>query len=433
MKHASPSLLLSKNKTKEGLVRVDKRKIRILIPLAYKDEKLALATDTDGATTVNNKPARPQHESGRTFHCSVCNTTLESKADYEDHIIQTHRKSSIKKQSYHSTLSVTNSIKTSIDSNKLAARNKTMNPAKIVDHSGLIYAESRLMRARYRHHAHAFSSSNVTRKQNHSIKSETSISLTDGSSQATGMHNNNNAVIDTSCQTATISATETLGRVSNGHCSSSCKSALNPDKLQQCSVRSRYTAPQHKKRKLSAASDMIDIEVEDQKMRRALSECSQRSQAEVEINPIISNVSSHPHPVINDPNNYCRVCHVSHSTQEAYQVHLQTEHHVAFPSLSTKRKAQNSPAITRFDKLCKYIPIQITFDPKPSSLKANREQMKDANVLPDIDDPNHYCRSCHITKPSRTSYLTHLCMIHQITRRKSKESKASKRKSKIEK
>ncbi|GAN09595.1 hypothetical protein MAM1_0277d09125 [Mucor ambiguus] len=358
MKH-SLTQLPSKKKQKKRTVRDGKRTIQVAMPPAYKDEKLAFATGTD-EVSIKNQCARLQNES---------------------------------------------------------AKNKTMNPAKIVDHSSLIIAENRLIKARYKHHAHLSRNSNGTRRSNN--ESETAMPLADGS-QAADTYDK--VVVDTSCQTATTSTTGALCNASNGH-RTNHELTLDPDKLHLCSIRSKYSTLRHKRRKLNAASNMVDVEAEDQKIQRALSESLQGSQVEVEINPIISNLSSYPHPVINDPNNYCRVCHVSHSTQKAYQIHLQTKHHVAFPSSSTKRKAQKSPAVTRPDNLSKYIPIQITFDPK-SSPAAAREQMKNANVQPDFDDPNHYCRSCHITKPNRKSYLTHLCMIHQTTSRKKDYSKA---------
>ncbi|KAK4521106.1 uncharacterized protein ATC70_013050 [Mucor velutinosus] len=406
MRHSSSQMSPKDKRT----VRDEERTIQVAIAPAYKDETLSFTKDTDGAT---NQCARPQKKPVRTFHCSVCNTTLRSKSDYEDHITQNHKKKSTKKDSRHSSLKAKIKNETNIDYG-LITKNKMMNPAKIIGHSGLIYAENRLIRARYKHHVYLSSNSR------NSDKLETIKLLTDDS-QATDIHNQ--AVADTSCQAATTSATGALDSVSNNH-RTSCKITLDPDKLHRCSVSTRFTAPHHKRRKLNTASDIVDIEAEDQKMQRALSESLQGSQVEVEIDPVASNVSSYPHPVINDPNNYCRICNVSHSTQEAYQIHLQTEHHVAFPSSSAKRKAQKPPTVTHPDKLCKYMPIQIAFDPKPSPT-TTRGQMKDANVQPDLDDPNHYCRSCHITKPSRTSYLTHLCMIHQTTSRKQMNSKAS--------
>jgi len=288
-----------------------------------------------------------------------------------------------------------------------------MNPAKIVDHSSLIDAEKRLIKARYKHQPR------LSNRSRSNSKSETIISLTDGSPAT---DTSNNAVVDASCQAATILASRTLESVSNSH-SASCKITLDSDKLHRRSLRSPSTTPHRKRRKLQPTSDIIDFETEDQKIQRALSQSSQEPQVEVVIDPIISNVSSCSHPVLNDPNNYCRVCHVSHSTQKAYQIHLQTVHHVAFPSSSTKRKVQKLPVVTRTDKLYKHMPIQIIFDHK-SAPTTSREQMKDANVQPDLDDPNHYCRSCHLTKPNRTSYLAHLCMIHQITSRKKSNIKA---------
>lgn len=289
-----------------------------------------------------------------------------------------------------------------------------MNPAKIVDHSSLISAENRLIRARHKHQSYLPSSSRSN------SKSETIISLTDGSPAT---DTSNNAVVDASCQTAMPLATKTLESVSNSHYTS-CKTTLDSDKSHCCSLRSPSATLHRKRRKFHTAPDIVDFETEDQKIQRVLSESSQYSQVEVVIDPIIiSNISSYLHPVLNDPNNYCRVCHVSHFTQKAYQIHLQTVHHVAFPSSSTKRKVQKLPVVTHPDKLCKHMPIQIAFGHK-STPTTSREQMKDANVQPDLDDPNNYCRSCHITKPNRTSYLAHLCMIHQITSRKKSNIKA---------
>ncbi|KAF1801328.1 C2H2-type zinc finger transcription factor [Mucor lusitanicus] len=420
MKHSLKQDL--SDKKKRGIMRDEKRTTQVTIPPAYKDEKLALETRIDGSTILN-QCARPQNGPGRTFHCSVCNTALKSKSDYEDHIAQVHKKRSRRKDSRrHSTLSATSSSssKTSIDYD-LVTKNKTMNPAKIVDHSGLLYAQNRLIKARYKHQ-----SSYGTRNSSNSKSEAATLSLADSSRATNVQHEDNNAVVaDTNiCQPAT-----TL----DDH-RTHCDCTLDPDTSScRCycsSVGSTSTAPHHKRRKLSASSDtVLDIELEEQKIQRALS--AENSQVEVEIKPIVSNAASCPHPVVNDPNNYCRVCHVSHSTQEAYQVHLQTKHHVvAFPS--NKRKPQRPPAVVaRPDKLpkCYYMPpIQITFGPTTTTTSSpaggggvtTREQIKDASVQPDLDNPNHYCQSCHITKPSRTSYLVHLCMIHQITSRKKK-------------
>lgn len=300
-----------------------------------------------------------------------------------------------------------------------------MNPAKISNHSSLLKAENRFIKTRYKHSVYSSSSDNNTRHSNN--RSGPTMSLVNGRQ---AKDKSNMAVNNPDCQTAMPPTSGALDTMSHNYCNI-CKIALVPDKSHRCPLILPLSAPLHKRRKLNTAPDMVDIEADDQKIERALLESLQESQVEVEINPIVSKVSSHTHPAMNDPNNYCRVCHVSHSTQEAYQIHLQTEHHVAFPSSSAKRKAQKAPVSTRPNNLCKYVPIQIKFDPKSPSLSSpttTQEQMKDANVLPDLDDPNYYCRSCHITKPNRTSYLIHLCMIHQITSGKRKNAKAPKAK-----
>ncbi|CAO0801755.1 unnamed protein product [Mucor circinelloides] len=395
------------SKKKKRVMLDKKRTIQIVIPLAHKDPNFTLTTSTNKAKKTENQYKEPRDEPGRTFHCSVCNTSLKTKSDYEDHILQAHRKNSIRKGSHHNNLSTKEYAKRSKD-HDLGTKNKTMNPEKISNHSSLLKAENRFIKAR-------------------NNKSGPTMSLVNGRQ---AKDKSNMAVNNPDCQIAMPPTSGALDIVPHNYCNI-CKITLVPDKSHQCPLILPLSAPHHKRRKLNTAPDIVDIEADDQKIERALLESLQESQVEVEIDPIVSKVSSHTHPAMNDPNNYCRVCHVSHSTQEAYQIHLQTEHHAAFPSSSAKRKAQKVPVSTRPNNLCKYVPIQIRFDPKSSSLSSpttTQEQMKDANVLPDLDDPNYYCRSCHITKPNRTSYLIHLCMIHQITSGKRKNDKAPKAK-----
>lgn len=342
----------------------------------------------------------------------MCNTTFTSKSDYEKHIELFHKKkwkSLLKREVRHSNLSIT---KDAISGNEKNKRKKSMNPAKILDHNGLANAENRLIKTRYEHNALTC----VNNNRNSEIFSSTSKVYR-------FRNKHNNGTIVTNCHTVTTITRALDNQFDKKNNKKSyynkCKSAFKSNELHHCILPLQH----HKKRKINTILDIVEIETDNQKIERALIESSQESQIHTDL--IISKTLPCLHPIVNDPNYYCRVCHVSHSTREAYQNHLQTKHHVSFPSSSTvttnlipKREIQSGPAVTRPNKLCKMVPIQINFDPKLPFSSSNDEQIRNANILPDLDDPNHYCKPCHITKPNRTSYLVHLSMMHKITRKK---------------
>lgn len=315
----------------------------------------------------------------------------------------------LKRELRHNNLSITQDASSG---NKKNERKKAMNPAKILDHSCLANAENRLIKARYKHNALICGSHNRNSGRFSSISKVYRL-----------QNKHNDDTIVTNCHTVA----KTAGALANpsdkkkekeSYCNI-CKSVFKSDELHRCILPLQH----HKKRKINTALDIVEIETDDQKIERTPIESSQESQFDTD--PITSKTLPCPHPIVNDPNYYCRVCHVLHSTREAYQNHLRTKHHVSFPSSSTaitnpipKREIQTSPGVTRLSKLCKMLPIQINFDPKLPFSSLNHEQIRNASILPDLDDPNHYCKSCHITKPNRTSYLIHLSMIHKITRKK---------------
>ncbi|KAL9554303.1 hypothetical protein MBANPS3_002881 [Mucor bainieri] len=89
----------------------------------------------------------------------------------------------------------------------------------------------------------------------------------------------------------------------------------------------------------------------------------------------------HMKPIIDDPNNYCRVCDMTLSKQNTYRVHLLLKHGI------------------------------------------ERNSRLGARLKPDINDPNNYCRVCQRTYNSKPKYHAHLHLFHGITTRQRIESR----------
>ncbi|KAI8641100.1 hypothetical protein BD408DRAFT_444560 [Parasitella parasitica] len=380
----------------------NQKPVRIVIPLAHKDKKLALIS-RDESNNNNKQFTGPEIMPGvifRIFHCSVCNTTFRSKLDYDHHIDRLHKNKQKELSSKKDSRQTKSSIITNDPRSNHVARKKSMNPAKISYHGGLADIEDRLNKSRFKHNFTSSRNINSRNLGNHSYS---------------GMNYHTTTTI-------IMSSANRFSKVCHkekGHRHNTRKNTFKSDTI----------LPQRncKKRKINMATDTVEIESDQQKIK-SLFESSQGSYLETRIEPIKTATASSPHPIINDPDYYCRACHASHSSQEAYQQHLQIQHHIQIlPYLVacnhvSKRNPQKTSTDTRFNKLFKMTPIHINLGTTPSPL--DQERIKNVSTQPDLDNPTYYCKSCHITKPNRRSYLTHLSMIHKMTKKRNKASNA---------
>ncbi|KAL9537041.1 hypothetical protein MBANPS3_012136 [Mucor bainieri] len=83
-------------------------------------------------------------------------------------------------------------------------------------------------------------------------------------------------------------------------------------------------------------------------------------------------------PDINDPNYYCRVCDSTSPSHDSFQTHLLAVHNIGASSSSSL------------------------------SIK-----VEDDDTIPDPNDPNFYCRSCHQNFFFKDNYKKHLVLVHQ--------------------
>jgi hypothetical protein len=84
-------------------------------------------------------------------------------------------------------------------------------------------------------------------------------------------------------------------------------------------------------------------------------------------------------PDVDDPNNHCRLCSHKFASKQVYKMHLQSIH-----------KMKLEPPVKRH------------------RVKHNLQ----ADEIPDVNDPNNYCRACHYEYASKWSFRNHLTRIH---------------------
>ncbi|CEP10602.1 hypothetical protein [Parasitella parasitica] len=368
------------------------------------------------ASNDNKQLVKPRIIPARIFHCSVCNTTFKSQVEYKQHIAQLH-KSKLRGLPSKEDLRQADSSVIPNDASKTcnyATGKKLMNPAKITDHSGLADAENRLYKTRFKH------SFLFERNVDNGNPKKELFSRIHG--QTKNEQDNSTMTID---YYTTTTIGKTPARRSNeeiqkeeGHYCDANKSTCQSIKSNQHIISSQY---HYKKRKINTTTDIGDIEYDQQKIK-TLFESPQEPHLEASIESINTKAKSNPHPIINDPNYYCRACHASHSTKDAYQDHLQQEHRMQTSSYRVasnhffNRNRRKTPTVIHSSKLYKMTPIHINFGTKSSP--SEQERISNVSIQTDLDDPNYYCKSCHITKSSKRSYLIHLSMMHKMASKK---------------
>lgn len=133
-------------------------------------------------------------------------------------------------------------------------------------------------------------------------------------------------------------------------------------------------------------------------------------------------------PDLDDPNNHCRVCKKTFHRLGVYRSHMKKVHKMKLKRLVgvDKDRLHIVPDEDDPNNYCKS--CERTF-PSRALYRTHLTQshkmkvkpalksmhvVEDANDLPEIDDPNFYCRVCDKTLESRKYYRHHITFVHRI-------------------
>ncbi|KAI9342439.1 hypothetical protein BD770DRAFT_205183 [Pilaira anomala] len=131
-------------------------------------------------------------------------------------------------------------------------------------------------------------------------------------------------------------------------------------------------------------------------------------------------------PDMNDPNNYCSVCDMKFHQKSGYTTHLLRNHPELHPQFKQKAEPKyETPVIDFKNNFCNV--CQRTYKSNVYKLHLKyrhnisvfipKSICRNPDIKPVADDPNNYCRCCERTYSSNSSYRTHLNNIHKISRK----------------
>lgn len=147
--------------------------------------------------------------------------------------------------------------------------------------------------------------------------------------------------------------------------------------------------------------------------------------------PLRNRVNSKVLPDPDDPNFYCESCDAKYPTRTRYHYHIKYIHKIQLAPL--KVSPIYDPNMKKIDEndvkstscfLCK-----LTFGTRNLYRRHRRRHLRngrmnselnysrrkvpiDTNILPDIDDPNGYCKVCDRKSTSLKVYINHIRFFH---------------------
>jgi hypothetical protein len=116
-------------------------------------------------------------------------------------------------------------------------------------------------------------------------------------------------------------------------------------------------------------------------------------------------------PDINDPNFYCTVCDTTYKGKIKFRIHIRYTHNIVLPLerhppkydpnliVYTTNPNSTSCGICRLTYKTKY--TYKTHMERQTQLglmePVRGKSRMDANIIPDLGDPNNYCKSCKLS------------------------------------
>ncbi|CEP12479.1 hypothetical protein [Parasitella parasitica] len=146
--------------------------------------------------------------------------------------------------------------------------------------------------------------------------------------------------------------------------------------------------------------------------------------------PIHSIIRERPEvlPDPQDPNNFCRVCHETYLVKQRYFRHLLKYH--GMKASARIRRFDILPDLFDVDYYCRACEHKLaskcnrSYASDESLLKhvrlvhdileAQRQKPSVEGPMPDVHDPNFYCRVCDKTLSTKKSFSSHLNLIHDV-------------------
>ena len=120
-------------------------------------------------------------------------------------------------------------------------------------------------------------------------------------------------------------------------------------------------------------------------------------------------------PDINDPNMYCNACERTYGTTALYRHHLKISHKIIRECFIPKNLKQSSSKLGTYCCGCDtYIKGQAPYLIHIKT-KHPKKKIKHFDLKPDINDPNHYCKSCDRTYSASHLYQGHLKLTHRLS------------------